>query len=266
MHVDTKYLVRYAYCHCLIESGLPLISSGEEDISVPDAPAPKLPNRVGSYPLQENIPSLRSTPSPVAAQPSRSGGPDDRDGVTESGKQPSPSSISDSEGSAMDESTDSDSSESVSVEKELPGRSPASGAATVEDSENPQESNQQDTSCMGSDHHAQSLPERPRHTIAGSQVGEPGDLGHQEHKHGDEESHESSVSSEGYEPPEPEEQIIAASAHSPPFSPPPGPMDSDDSRRPLDQAHADKTLTGNTQGPDSYSREFPKVDLLDVRE
>lgn len=200
------------------------------------------------------------------AQPSQSGRPDDTDGVAESGKEPSPSSISESEGSAMDESTDSDASESASIEKELSERSPASGAAIVEDSENAKESDQQDISCMSSDHHAQSLPEHQRHTITESQVGEPSAFGHQEHKHEDQESPESSIASEGYEPPEPEEQNTAVSAHSPPFSPPPGPVDSDSSRYPLDQAHADTTLTGNIQGPDSYSREFPKVGLLDVRE
>lgn len=243
------------------------MSSGEADIVVSDASAARSPGRDEPYPVQENIPPVQSPQLPVITQPGLSGRPEDTDAVAEGGKEASSSSMSESEGSTMDESSDSDSSESASIDQEISERSSAPGPASAEDSENLKVTDQEDTSYVSSDYHSQSLAERPRHARIESHVGEPNDPVNQEPELEDKATRESSVASEGYEPPEPKQDTAAYSAHSSPFSPSPtGPVGLDESRRPSDQVHADKTLTGNAQGLDSHSIEFPKVGPLDVRD
>lgn len=252
------YLDYYAYFYTThIESSLPQTSSGEEDISAPNAPVVQPHEQDGSCPAQGDVSPIRSLQPPVTAHQSPSVGRGDVNGDVGLDKERLPSSVSESEGSAMDESSASDSSEGASIDQEMSDAPGAAGPApsNLEDSEELKATDQEDTSYPSSDHHSHSLAhEQPHDEGIESDVEGPDKLVNQESLE-DQTSRGSSVASEAYEPPEPENHAPVHPAHSfPSKSPLPGDA--------LDEAHSNKALTETVQ--DSQPREPLQIGLLDV--
>lgn len=228
--------------------------------SVLDIPPPKSPNHKEIHPERQNAPRVQSQQAPV--EPRRLAEAEETGHVTESGLAASSTSLSESEGSAMDESSDSAIADSASME-ETSDEPPTQGVADTEDLEKGRATGQDDTSYDISDKLPHPLPERPRFAGVESHADGRVDVTNQEQEPESQASPESSDGSEAYEPPEPDPDTAA---HSPHFSPaPPGPEDTVNSGRQLEQPHADRPLTGNAQDLDSDSRAFLQVGPLDVR-
>ncbi|RJE18515.1 hypothetical protein PHISCL_09147 [Aspergillus sclerotialis] len=238
--------------------------NGEEDISASNAPVLQPQEQHAPCPAQDDVSPVQSLQPPIASHQSPPRRPEDVDGDVELGKEHSPSSVSESEGSAMDESSDSDSAEPASVDQEMsdvPGAPAAPAPSNLEDSEKLKAADQEDTSYMSSDHSHSLEHEHPHDAGIESDGGGPDKLVNQESLE-EQTSRGSSVASEAYEPPEPENHVPAHPAHSFP-SKSPGPVYSGDSGDPLDQAHSDKALTENVQDVDSHPREPLQIGLLD---
>lgn len=210
---------------------------------------------------QENIPLVRSPQAPVGPRPLPASA-ESTGRVAESAEATSPSSESESEGSTMDESSGSSSTDSLSVDQEVSEESSAARAVNAEDSEDTKATDQEGTSCLGSEKLPHPLPERPPVTVTGSHADGPVDSTNQGQEPGAEDSPEPSDASDAYEPPESDP---SAAVHYAPFSPARAPADSGDPGRQTDQPHADRGLTGNDQGLDPESRAFLQVGPLDVR-
>lgn len=179
----------------------------------------------------------------------------------DSGKEPPPPSLSESGGSAMDESIDSALPDSV--EQPALEESAATNTNTPDEYEATKLADLRETISITSDNHHDSLPERPRfiipmdaHPDSDISVGKVDNRA----------SREPSVASEAYEPPEPETSADSGDeAYTPPFSPASGPAEPSDVSAPsIDQPQTDKPLTGKVQPFDSDAQHVREVGHLDV--
>ncbi|PLB45882.1 hypothetical protein P170DRAFT_254313 [Aspergillus steynii IBT 23096] len=177
-------------------------------------------------------------------------------------------SSSESEGSAMDESSDSDSEDSMSIdedESEGPEPEPVSESIPPNAASEPQDSqegaDQPSAKSQHSPREVSPVVNTENRTSVASESGEEVEMSK------DDDSSESS-GSDGYEPPEPETTASPAnSVYSPPFSPPPpGPIEPSEASMPtVDQSNqAGELLTTNDQEVDvEPPKEHVQVGLLD---
>ena len=184
----------------------------------------------------------------------------------------SPTSLSESEGSAMDESEDSFSADPAFMSKEM-SREPSEltpEPTLPQFSENPGEAGQEEPSNVEKADRYHPLPERPRFVDAHGSVEEPIDMDHHVEATQDQHSRDSSPDSEAYEPPEPEQNPGSPESPGSIYTPPmslasPGHVEPTDAPRPPSyQSQSDAPLTGMTQDLEADSRNYFQAPLLDV--
>ena len=238
-------------------------ASSAEDASIPDSLASKSPG-CKDITTQENVthspppgPETQPVPLPTSAESSGL--------IAESGETAPPSSEYESEGSAMDESSDSSSAGSSSADQEMLGEESTPEPTNIEESEMNKPTDQEGTVCLSSESASHPLPERPRFAGTESHADLLGDPTSQEQEESEvQDLPESSDASEAYEPPEPEPN---PSAHYSPFSPAPSQANLGDTGRQArpDESQTGRPLTESRQGLDSESRAFLQLGPLDVR-
>lgn len=245
----------YAY-YCDLVSGHPPASSAEE-ASLLCSPASKSPDYKDIRAAQEYVARFGSPPAPVEP-PSLAASDEGTGRIAKSGPT---SSEYESEGSAMDESSDSYSAGSASADQETSEEVPTPMPTNIEDLEE-KGTAQEGTSCLSSENAPHPLPERPRFQGTESHADGLVDSTSQGHEPEAQELPESSDASEAYEPPEPDPNAASPYVL---FSPATGQAKSADSGAQEDQSYTGRPLTGNWQGLDSDSRAFLQVGPLDVR-
>lgn len=173
-------------------------------------------------------------------------------GAEQTGQKPSAPFVSDSGGSAMDESVDSDVPHSDDE--------PTLEEPTTSHPEDSRPDGLDESTPLASGKESNSLPERIKSDTAAPVPAS------QSYKGDTDRSRESSVDSEAYEPPEPEATAdTSEEPYTPPFSPASGPMEPlDVSAHSVDQSRADKPLAGTNQVLGSGTSRMPDAGYLDV--